>query len=72
MRAELSKNEKLVLDYLRKQSGYISPTIIGFDLHNSVGHSAWASPICKRLVVRGLAHRNAVGRYAADKSRGQQ
>ena len=63
-----TENERLVLDYLKSQGRLVSPTVIGLQVggRTSSGlkrHSAWASPICKRLVEKGLAQRDNDGWY---------
>lgn len=61
----MSSNEMRVLEYLRKPGrGYVSPTEIGREVGDG-RHSSWGSPICKRLVAKGLAVRNERGWYAA-------
>ena len=65
---KLGKSEEAVLDYLKKQEGYVSPTSIGrvvggYTSRGLPRHSSWASPICKRLVNRGLVQRNEKGWY---------
>ena len=63
---KLTNNEQWVLDYL-KGKDYVSPTEIGKIHALAVGsysfthHSAWASPICLRLVKKGLLLRNEKG-----------
>lgn len=75
----LSTNEQNVLNYLRQwPNDFISPTQIGRivggqyaarDLRNRIRfvyrHSSWASPICKRLVKKGLVMRSEQGWYKA-------
>ena len=62
----MTENERKVLEYLKQPArGYTSPTEIGREVGGVGRHSAWASPICKRLVSRGLAKRNERGWYAA-------
>ena len=68
---KLTLNQEAVIAYLRsKPDLWVSPTEIG----NYVGglssgglprHSAWASPICKKLVTLNLAERNERGFYKA-------
>jgi len=58
----LTGNEQIVLRYL-KSRGWTSPTQIGFDLKGPGYHSAWASPICKKLVAKGILERNNKGWY---------
>lgn len=68
--SSLTANQRKVLAYLREVNCWASPTEIG----NIVGgrstgrlrllrHSAWASPICKRLVTLELVERNEQGHY---------
>ena len=59
---ELTENEKKVLSYLNNNRGKgIRPTEIGREVggYNSKGtlrHSAWACPILKRLIHKGLVN----------------
>jgi len=70
MRHGLTHNERNIVDYL-KDKDWVSPTQIGHDVGgrieslygNRYRHSAWASPICKRLVEKGVLERNDKGRY---------
>lgn len=70
---KLSENEENILRYLKSHVDYISPTQIGHDVGGKVigyygpyfRHSAWASPICKRLVKKGLVERSEKGWYKA-------
>jgi exoribonuclease II len=60
-------SQQWVLDYL-KDKDFTSPSVIGIAHAREFGlgmdhHSAWASPICKRLVERGLLERNNKGHY---------
>lgn len=63
------KTKKRVLDYLTEKSpAWVSPTEIGYEVGGltkigSQRHSAWASPICKRLVQDGCVVRNSRGHY---------
>lgn len=57
----ISKNEARVLEYLRGKD-YVSPTEIGQNIGFGK-QSSWASPICKRLVNKGLLQRNDTGWY---------
>lgn len=60
---QIKPNEQLVLEYLRGKK-WVSPTKIGYALHPSRMYgSPWASPICKRLVNKGLLQRNEQGHY---------
>lgn len=62
----MTKNEQAVYDYLKSANGkFISPTTIGHDVGGGDRHSSWASPICKRLVSKGLVKRHECGWYAA-------
>jgi hypothetical protein len=59
-------NEDKVLEYLKRPgTGYVSPTEIGREVGGGSRHSAWASPICKRLVAKEKAKRSERGWYAA-------
>lgn len=51
-----------VLDYLRGRD-WTSPTQIGRDVWGLGHHSASASPVCRRLVMRGALERNGCGHY---------
>ena len=64
----LSDNEAKVMRYLGGMDDFVSPTEIG----NSAGgrtragqlrHSSWASPVCKRLVLKGFLERSDSGWY---------
>lgn len=65
---KLTKNEEWIIAYL-KGKDYVSPTVIGechaetFGFSSFTHHSAWASPICLRLVEKGLLLRNQKGHY---------
>ncbi len=64
----MTKNEKKVMTYLEGMIVFVSPTEIG---HGAGGlystgyprHSAWASPICLKLVKAGLLERSDYGWY---------
>ena len=60
---KLTMNQAIVLQFLNRMNNWVSPTSIGVSL--SRGHSAWASPICKALVKKGLVERNENGWYRA-------
>ena len=74
---KLYRSETNVLSYLRRnRDRWISPTEIGKEVGGYVvsehwtglgrrylRHSAWASPICLRLVKKGWAVRNKRGWY---------
>lgn len=64
MRA-LTAKENDVLTYLQLQQDgkWTSPTKIGHDIGGGNRHSAWASPICLRLVKLGLVLRHDCGWY---------
>ena len=64
----MNLNQLKVLDYLREQRQYISPTQIGRVVggrkpNGYFRHSSWASPICKKLVEMGKVTRDNRGRY---------
>lgn len=64
---KLTKCEQWIIDYLRGKD-YTSPSQIGIAHACSFGfrdshHSAWASPICLRMVEKGLLLRNEKGHY---------
>lgn len=59
MEKELTKNQKIVLEYL-KDKDFTSPTEIG---HQLGGHSAIGSPVCKSLVKLGFVERSGKGHY---------
>ncbi|MEK7484855.1 MAG: hypothetical protein AABZ60_11050 [Planctomycetota bacterium] len=59
-----------VLNYLQKNSSWVSPTEIAYEIggYSTRGkrrNSSWASPICKQLVEKGLVDRNEHGHYKA-------
>ena len=63
----LTKSEEWIISYL-KGKDYVSPSVIGTEHARTFGfsgahHSCWASPICLRLVEKGLLLRNKKGRY---------
>ena len=59
----LTRNEQRVLDYLQGKE-WVSPTEIGKTLHPTRMYgSPWASPLCLRLVNKGLLERNDKGWY---------
>ena len=58
---ELTDNQAGIVLYLEGRD-WTSPTEIGNVVNRGKG-SAWASPICKRLVVKGYLLRNAKGQY---------
>lgn len=60
----LSKYEKQILDYLKKNPGWHSPTEITAAVHPyDYPCSSWASPKCLNLVAKLLVRRNAKGHY---------
>ena len=70
---KLTITENAVLEYL-KDMGYVSPTEIGNNVggyvvnsdtsgYKQLRHSAWASPICLRMVRKGLLKRSDKGWY---------
>lgn len=59
----MTNNEERVLDYLRQIEAFVSPTEIGRVVGGGDRHSAWASPICLRLVTRGVLERDYRGWY---------
>lgn len=66
----LSTNEQNVLSYLKQwPNDFISPTqigrVVGGKVRGIYRHSSWASPICKRLVKKGLVMRSEQGWYKA-------
>lgn len=65
-----SLKELDVLNYLQKNSSWVSPSEIareigGYSIHGKRRNSSWASPICKQLVEKGLVERNDKGHYKA-------
>ena len=55
---KLTKNEEWIIAYL-KDKDYVSPSVIGLEHARTFGyrgahHSCWASPICLRLVRKGV------------------
>jgi hypothetical protein len=70
VKKKLSDNEMKVFIYLmNNNTRVISPTEIGNKVGGSGRHSAWASPICKRLVKHGIIFRSAKGHYYFDPMR---
>lgn len=67
---KLTNNQKWVLSFLEECSKnsdfYISPGHIGASFKKGY-HSAFASPICKKLVNLGLVERNERGHYRLKK-----
>lgn len=64
---KLTKSEEWIISYL-KGKDYVSPSVIGKTHPQAFGfsethHSSWASPICLRLVKKGLLLRNDKGHY---------
>lgn len=60
----MTPNQFAVLAYLcEKQPQFVAPTEIGREVGGNGRHSAWASPICKRLVDLGLVNRSPDGHY---------
>lgn len=65
---QLTKNEQKVMAYLKGMDTFVSPTEIargvgGKSASGLPRHSAWSSPICKRLVEKGLLERSNDGWY---------
>lgn len=65
---ELTTNQQMAKDYLQSKSPeFVSPTEVGREVGLKLGkkdlHSAFGSPLCKRLVALGLAERNDQGHY---------
>lgn len=72
MKTELTTNEKWIYNFLSASTDkdvWFSPTEIGrqhaitFGYNPITHHSSWASPICKKLVLKGLIERNQKGCY---------
>ena len=59
----MTNNEEKVLNYLLGKEEFTSPTEIGNVVGGGDRHSAWASPICMRLVTKGVLERNHRGWY---------
>lgn len=62
---ELTKEEKLILAYLKRSKAYVGPTQIGrlvFNRDYSVASSR-VSRVCRKLVEKGLLVRHK-GKYA--------
>ena len=66
MKYYLTMNEQFVVDLLRKESTWRSPTAIG-NFKASHLYSLWASSICKRLVDKRIIERNKNGYYRIKK-----
>lgn len=65
---DLTENEEKIIKYLTGKRFFTSPTVIGRMVggrskRGFIRHSAWASPICKCLVEKGLLERNEKGWY---------
>lgn len=66
----LTRDQKAVYSYIQsKMPEWVSPTRIGLDIGGRTSgglqrHSAWASPICKKLVMLDIIQRNDKGEYA--------
>ena len=70
---ELTTNEQNVLDYLKRQSDFISPTQVAHEVGGSnewgyIRQVEWASPICLKLVKKGVAVRSEKGWYKVIKT----
>lgn len=68
MKKELTPKEKVAIECLfNSNSQFISPGFIGGEIYKQLsvgsGHSSTGSPICKKLVDKGLAERNEKGYY---------
>ena len=67
---ELTERQKFVLSFLDGK-GFVSPSKIGSAYGATIGkphfHSAFASPICKKLVELGLLERSDNGHYCTIK-----
>ena len=64
----LTENQKKIMRYLKGMKVFVSPTEIGLSAggRTKTGlwrHSAWASPICKKLVGMGYLERSDYGWY---------
>jgi len=71
----MTKNQAEIMMYLYNRNYYTSPTEIGNEVggyvigadyssgYKQLRHSAWASPICLRMVKMGLLKRNKRGWY---------
>jgi len=62
MMNKLTWQQTAVLEYL-KNKDWTSPTEIGGMVWGGHHHSSTASPVCKRLVEKGLLERNKRGHY---------
>lgn len=60
---DLKGRERDVALYLRGRATWTSPTMIGRTVWGYPHHSASASPVCKRLVEKGVVMRNDCGHY---------
>ena len=61
------EKEEKILNYLRHFEEFIKPTELGEEIFGKPYSSAssFASPICQRLVEKGLVERNTMGHYRA-------
>jgi len=59
---KLSRRQQDVIEYLQGKD-WTSPTQIGIKVWGFPHHSSTASPVCLRLVSRGLLERNNRGHY---------
>ena len=62
------ESEQKILEFLRERNEFVSPTEIGLEIggitkSGLIRHSNWSSPICKRLVIKGLLERSKNGWY---------
>jgi len=68
----LSHDERMIFDFLyslaSESKRFVSPTELGRTLKGGNYHSAWASPICLKMVKMGLLGRNKKGWYRIRKS----
>lgn len=63
---KLSKRQQQVVDYLGEAyriDSWTSPTAIGQMVWGEGHHSSSASPVCLRLVQKGVLERNENGHY---------
>lgn len=65
----ITEKQQACLEFLKARPGqFVKPTEVGNALSTApdgTSPSAWASPILKRLVKRGLVERNERGHYKA-------
>lgn len=72
MKRPLTESQELARKLLvERHPEFVSPTIVGREVGLQLGksgrHSAFGTPLCRRLVSEGFAERNVDGHYRAVK-----